>query len=245
MIDQAQANIQQNIQNAQDLFQSKLNQIFSQQGEGWEEKPLDEVCKIRPPKSEVDEYLNENDLISFVPMKCLGVDEMYFKSDGLKELNKVSSSYTYFRNNDVLLAKITPCFENGKLGIAKDLENGTGFGSSEYVVFRVIEKLLKPEFLYHFLNRQIFRDNGKNVMTGAVGHKRIPKDYYQKCLIVVPNLEEQERIIELLDRFLKNRNELIQKYKFKLSNLKELKKSLLQKAFNGELTANRTLEEVL
>ena len=103
--------------------------------EGWELKPLKEVCQIRPPKREAKETLDQNDLVSFVPMKVLGENKKSFSVEENKKLSEVSSSYTYFKNNDVLLAKITPCFENGKLGIAKDLTNGIGFGSSEYIVY--------------------------------------------------------------------------------------------------------------
>ena len=116
----------------------------------WQTKPLKEACQIRPPKSEVKELLNESDLVSFVPMSCLGIDEKYFEAESTKILNEVSSSYTYFKNGDVLLAKITPCFENGKLGIAQNLTNTFGFGSSEYIVYRSKGDLI-PEFIYYFL----------------------------------------------------------------------------------------------
>src|SRR5690606_35436822 len=93
-----------------------------------------------------------------------------------RTLKEVYPGYTYFRENDVLLAKITPCFENGKLGIARNLKNGVGFGSSEYIVFRTNEKLI-PDYLFYFLSRDQFRKSGEQVMTGAVGHKRVPKDF--------------------------------------------------------------------
>ena len=108
---------------------------------GWKTKRLDEVCVLRPPKSEAREKLTNNDLVSFAPMDELGIDRKYLNPKGARSLSDVIGSYTYFANGDVLLAKITPCFENGKLGIARDLINGIGFGSSEYFVIRPSDEL--------------------------------------------------------------------------------------------------------
>ena len=82
-------------------------------------------------------------------MSILGIGNKYFIPNDEKELGKVYNGYTYFQNHDVILAKITPCFENGKLGIAKELTNGVGFGSSEFIVYRPKEELFN-EFLYYF-----------------------------------------------------------------------------------------------
>jgi len=100
--------------------------------QGWEVKKLGEVCIIRPPKDEARKKLKENDIVSFVPMEDLGINQKEFVASKDRLLKDVVGSYTYFANEDVLLAKITPCFENGKLGIARNLTNGIGFGSSEY-----------------------------------------------------------------------------------------------------------------
>lgn len=166
---------------------------------GWDIKSLNEVCQIRPPKNEIQDHLSQEDLVSFVPMDSLGVEKKYFTPSGDKKLREVYGNYTYFRDQDVLLAKITPCFENGKLGIAKDLTNGVGFGSSEYVVYRPKE-FLDPQFLYYFLSQDGFRKTGESQMTGAVGHKRIPKDFYEKYQIPIPPLPEQKQIVQILDK---------------------------------------------
>lgn len=235
-IDQAKANIEKNIANAKELFQSKLTDIFSQKGEGWEEKTLGEVCEIRPPKKISREKLNDNDLVSFVPMKYLEVNQMYFNSKETKTLKQAYSGYVYFEEGDVILAKITPCFENGKLGIAKDLENGIGFGSSEYVVYRVNNNQLTAEFLYFFLNRESFRIKGKSLMSGAVGHKRIQPDFYENEIIYLPNLMTQNNILDSISTLQNNLNQIESYYNKKLEDLEDLKKSMLKKAFAGELT---------
>ena len=97
---------------------------------GWEEKKISEVFSTKPPKKEARERLKEDDLVSFVPMEDLGVLTKHFISPKVRTIKEVSGSYTYFAENDVLLAKITPCFENGKIGIARNLTNGIGLWSS-------------------------------------------------------------------------------------------------------------------
>jgi type I restriction enzyme S subunit len=104
---------------------------------GWQTtKTLADVCQIKPPKSEARDKVPANGLVSFLPMEDMGIDVKFVQATQTKPLSAVVGSYTYFAHGDVLLAKITPCFENGKLGIAAGLANGIGFGSSEYIVFR-------------------------------------------------------------------------------------------------------------
>jgi len=122
-------------------------------------------------------------------MDDLGVDRKFLNASQVKPLATVVSSYTYFADGDVLLAKITPCFENGKLGIATDLSNGIGFGSSEFTVFRPSANLDK-EWLYYFLSREAFRVEGAARMTGAVGHKRVPKEFIESYPIPLPPLPD-------------------------------------------------------
>lgn len=164
----------------------------------WDPLTINDVCSLQPPKGQVKNKLNKNDDVSFMPMKILGIDKMFATSDQKNQLTKVYSNYTYFENNDVLLAKITPCFENGKLGIATNLLNGVGFGSSEYLVFRCNKKIL-PQFLYYYFSQPNFREDGKAKMTGAVGHKRVPKDFIQKRRIFLPPISQQKLIVTKLD----------------------------------------------
>ncbi len=165
---------------------------------GWETKKLAEVCQIKPPKSEARSKLEITDTVSFVPMEYLGINQKYIVPTQTKSLAEVVGSYTYFADGDVLLAKITPCFENGKLGIATDLANGVGFGSSEYIVFRP-DKSVNKEWLYYFLSRDEFRTEGAGSMSGAVGHKRVSKEFIQSYPIPIPPLPEQQRIVGILD----------------------------------------------
>jgi len=166
--------------------------------EVWQTKMLGAVCQIKPPKSEARQKLSDSDLVSFLPMEDLGVDQKFTNQGQSRPFGDVAGSYTYFAEGDVLLAKITPCFENGKLGIASGLTNGVGFGSSEYIVFRP-EKSLSKQWLYYFLSRETFRAEGAARMSGAVGHKRVSKEFIETYPIPIPPLAEQQRIVSILD----------------------------------------------
>ena len=131
-------------------------------------------------------------------MEDLSIDQKLLVPKGTRALADVAGSYTYFADGDVLLAKITPCFENGKLGIAANLTNGVGFGSSEYMVFRPSPALDKV-WLYYYLSRETFRTEGAARMSGAVGHKCVAKEFIDAYPIPVPPLPEQQRIVGVLD----------------------------------------------
>ena len=234
-IAKAKANAEQNLKNAKELFESYLQGVFEKKGDGWEEKRLLEVFEIKPPKKEAKEKLSDNDLVSFLPMEDLGVCEKQIKPEKERQLKDVAGSYTYFAEYDVLLAKITPCFENGKLGVAKNLTNGIGFGSSEYIVFRSPENIV-PEFLFYFLSRKSFREEGRKFMSGAVGHKRVSKDWIENYLFSFPKSKEnQQTIVRQLDALRAETKKLEAVYQKKIDDLEELKKSILQKAFSGAL----------
>ena len=164
----------------------------------WPTKTLAEVCQIKPPKAEARRQVSDVDLVSFAPMVDLGIDQKFPALTKTRPLAEVAGSYTYFVDGDVLLAKITPCFENGKLGIAANLTNGIGFGSSEYIVFRP-DASVDKEWLYYFLSRESFRTEGAERMSGAVGHKRVAKEFIETYPIPVPPLPEQQRIVTILD----------------------------------------------
>jgi len=234
-IDKAKANAKQNLKNAKELFESYLQSVFENNGDDWEEKKIIEVCEIKPQKQEARDKLRSNDFVTFLPMEDLGVLNKEIVGVKERQFKDVSGSYTYFANNDVLLAKITPCFENGKIGIARNLVNGIGFGSSEYIVFRVQEKI-ETEYLYYFLSRNAIREEGKRYMSGAVGHKRVSKDWIENYVIAFPKSKNvQQTIVQKLDALSTETKKLDAIYKKKLEDLEELKKSILQKASMGEL----------
>ena len=207
----------------------------------WPTKALAEVCNIRPSKNEAKRKLTDDDRVSFVPMEDLGIGLKFFKSKAERKLGEVSGSYTYFADGDVLLAKITPCFENGKLGIAKGLTNGIGFGSSEYIVFRPTE-ILSSEYLYYFLSRDSFRTEGERTMSGAVGHKRVSKEFIENCRIPVPALGEQRRIVAVLDEAFAGLATAAANAEKNLKNASELFESYLNSVFTQKCAGWTTSE---
>src|ERR1035441_3388082 len=212
----------------------------------WPTKPLADMCEIKPPKSEAREQVTADALVSFAPMEDLGIGRKFLNASQVKPLASVVGSYTYFADGDVLLAKITPCFENGKLGIADGLSNGVGFGSSEFIVFRPSVNLDK-EFLYYFLSRPEFRTEGAASMTGAVGHKRVSKDFIESCLMPVPPLHEQRRIVVILDEALEGIAIAKSNAETNIQSARALFESYLQSAFSqqGNGWMDSTIGEVI
>lgn len=166
---------------------------------GWPIKRLGDACTIRPPKSEARHRLQTDSLVSFAGMEDLGTDRKFLKPTQTRPFASVNGTYTYFADGDVLLAKITPCFENGKLGIAAELNNGVGFGSSEFIVFRPGPDLYN-EFLYYYLARPEFRTEGETRMGGAVGQQRVSKDFIENYPVPIPPISEQRRMVAILDK---------------------------------------------
>lgn len=234
-LDCARENAEANLKSAQELFDATLESAFDPYGDTeWEVKALGSVCEIAPKKALVKKILTDEQLVSFVPMNHLGILRRHFTAKEDRPLLSVYKGYTYFCDDDVIIAKITPCFENGKMGLASGMTNGVGFGSSEFVPIRGQGKTL-PTYLFYFLLRNNFRENGARVMTGAVGHKRVPVEYIENLPIPLPPLEEQKRISFRLDKASSQHNSLKEKYTTKLQDISDLRQSLLQKAFAGEL----------
>ncbi|MDZ4125066.1 MAG: restriction endonuclease subunit S, partial [Hydrogenophaga sp.] len=198
---------------------------------GWEVKSLGDVCTIKPPKAEARAKLADGDEVSFAPMEDLGIGVKYLQPQRTRQLSDVSGSYTYFADGDVLVAKITPCFENGKLGIARNLVNGVGFGSSEYIVLRPAPTL-DAEFLYYYLARPIFLEQGARHMAGAVGHKRVTKEFVESYPIPLPPLPEQRRIVAILDEAFEGIATAKANAEKNLQNARELFESQLDSELN-------------
>ena len=160
-----------------------------------------DVCKINPPKSELSE-LSQDTRVSFVPMADMSELRMLFQPVEERSLAEVTTSYTYFRDSDVLFARVTPCFENGKGGIARGLTNGIGFGSSEFYILRASEQVL-PEWLYFCVMHPLFREAGVAQMTGTGGLQRVPRDFVENFQIPLPPLPVQQEIVAEIEGYQK------------------------------------------
>lgn len=175
-----------NLERERRYFGQSLRKI-----EGVEWVELGEVCELNPKKSEVR---GKDIKVSFVPMANMRERNPYFEPQENRELSEVRNSYTYFADGDVLLAKITPCFENGKSGIARNLTNGIGFGSTEFIVLRPRKKVLS-ELIYYVIASDDFIENGKNQMSGSAGQRRLVIDYVKNYKIPLPSLETQKQLV--------------------------------------------------
>jgi type I restriction enzyme S subunit len=157
---------------------------------------LGEVCEINPrlPK---DHGLQAHSEVAFVPMAAVDEISATIAQRMVRPFGEVRRGYTPFDEGDVLFAKITPCMENGKVAIARDLAGGRGFGSTEFHVLRAREAVL-PEWIYFFLRQQRFRNAARRSLTGTAGQQRVPTAYMAGAAIPVPGLSEQRRLVDLL-----------------------------------------------
>lgn len=174
--------------------------------------------------------LNDNCIVTFLGMKDISECGKVCLEDE-KEYKDVKTGFTNFINDDVILAKITPCFENGKSAIVRNLKNGYGFGSTEFHVLRTKKDLLLPECLYQTIHSNSFIKAGTMKMSGAVGQKRVPKAFVQSYKIVVPPIEDQNKFAQIVEHVeaQKQKNELV------IEQMNNLFNSLSQRAFKGEL----------
>ena len=160
-------------------------------------KKLGECCKLNPRRPSLD--LEDTDKVSFVPMPS--VSENGYLQDVIdEEYGKVKKGFTYFKNNDVLFAKITPCMENGKGAIAEGLTNNIGMGSTEFHVLRPIEGKSNPFWLLALTRLPIFRERATKNMSGTGGQKRVPATYLENFMVGLPPIEEQNRFENIFNQ---------------------------------------------
>ena len=157
------------------------------------------VCVINPTKKRLADRDPELS-VSFVPMADINENQMTFHPRQQRDLSEVLGGYTYFEDDDVILAKVTPCFENGKAGIARGLLNGVGFGSSEFYVLRCSEQIL-PEWIYFCVTHPEFRNSGVAQMTGTGGLQRVPRDFVQEFEVPLPPLEVQRELVAEIEGY--------------------------------------------
>ncbi len=166
---------------------------------GWEWRKLGDkrICSLNPPAKEVKD-LPDTMEVSFVPMNAIDDFSGTILTPQVKPLGAVRRGYTYFRNGDVVFAKITPCMENGKSAVARKLENGIGFGTTELHVLRP-GPLLTAEWLHTIIRDIGFRNAARESMCGGAGQQRVPVNFLKKIEIPLPPLPEQERIVARIE----------------------------------------------
>lgn len=208
--------------------------------ESWEERLLGDVCTVNPKKIDA-KNLDDNLEVSFVPMAAVSDVLGEIVNHEVKNLQDVRTGFTNFSKGDVIFAKITPCMENGKSAIVGTLVNDIGYGSTEFYVLRCKEEL-NNKYLYHMVRNTTFRAEAKAVMTGAVGQQRVPKTFLQEYQLLLPTLPEQHEIVRLIDDLLARERTAQQAAEQALATIDLMKKSILARAFRGELGTNKASE---
>ena len=192
---------------------------------------LGEVAEINPPIPRA--AITEPEMkVSFVGMSGVSEVTASVLTHEVRTAAECRKGYTAFQRGDVLVAKITPCFENGKIVIA-DISHAVGFGSTEFHVIRPSPDKLDPRFLLHFLRVPFFRVQGERRMTGSAGQRRVPANFLSTFDIPLPPLPLQRRIAEVLDKA----EALRAKRRAALAQLDSLTQSLFLDLF-GDPVAN-------
>ncbi|MBL7147757.1 MAG: restriction endonuclease subunit S [Nanoarchaeota archaeon] len=188
---------------------------------------LSGVCEINPKKSELGNNYSKE--VSFMTMADIGEEGQIYHIT-IKNFNNVKKGFTYFRKNDVLFAKITPCMENGKGAIAK-IRTEVGFGSTEFHVLRPIKEKSTSEWIYYLLSLKQIREKAEGNMTGSAGQKRVPSDFFDILQIPHPPIKLQNKFASIVEQVEKMK----EKQKHSKEHIDNLFNALMQKAFNGEL----------
>lgn len=206
----------------------------------WAKKRLRFALQMNPSKNEI--RLADDDRVSFVPMDAVG-EYGGIRLSEEKELSEIGSGYTYFCDNDVVVAKITPCFENGKSALANGLTNKTAFGTTELHVLRADREQIDPSFLFYLTISDLFRKLGESEMYGAGGQKRVPETFIKDFRAGLPSLDEQQAIARFLDFKTAQIDTLIAKKQTLLEKLAEKRTALISHAVTKGLDPSVTMKD--
>ena len=174
-------------------------------------------------------HLSEDSLVTFTPMEC--IKNGYFENREA-HFSALSSSYTQYQDGDIVFAKVTPCFENGNIAIMQGLSAGVGFGSSELFVIR--PQSINTEFIFYYLQNDIFKQYACATMTGTGGLKRVSPTFVQNYSVFIPCNEEQLEIVRYLNEKCSGIEVLIAKKQQYLTEIENYKKSLIYEYVTGK-----------
>ena len=218
----------QQLDKLDEMVKAKFVEMFGEPGEdknNWGINCLGDVCEINPKKS-LDKRLVNDFIVSFIPMPAVTENGEIDPSES-KTYDEVRTGFTYFVENDVLFAKITPCMENGKGAIAKGLYNGVGFGSTEFHVLRPIKDKTTAPWLYALTSLPKFRLDAADNMTGSAGQRRVPASFLTTYKVAAPPIELQEQFSTLYNQISKSKLTIQRS----CDKLEVLKKALMQRYF--------------
>ncbi|QQG65013.1 restriction endonuclease subunit S [Desulfobulbus oligotrophicus] len=189
----------------------------------WKTIPLRYVCQLNP-SVDFSEF-EEDDELTFLPMDRVKNGYFFPNTD---KFSRYTSSYNAFEEGDIVLAKVTPCFENGNIAVVQNLEGGKGFGSSELFVIR--PKKINRKFLFYYFQSSSFKQEGEASMTGAGGLKRVSPDLLRQHHLPYPDSETQRLIADYLDRETARIDALVAEKEKMLALLEEKRAALISRA---------------
>lgn len=175
-------------------------------------------------------FCKNDTLVTFTPMECIRTGTFENRS---RPYGDIDGSYTQYAEGDIVLAKVTPCFENGNVCIMSGLYSGVGFGSSELFVLRP-QKVL-DRFLLYFLQHNGFKDAACSTMTGTGGLKRVSSSFIQNCYVPYPDMDTQKEIADYLDRKCSAIQSLICEKESLIADLEAYQKSLIFEVVTGKI----------
>ncbi len=186
------------------------------------------VADLNPSKAESREF-DRTTLVTFVPMEAVGADGT-LSLDIERPISEIESGYTFFAEGDVAIAKITPCYENGKGAVMRGLLNGIGFGTTELIVARPRTGMIVASYLHYLFVSSVFRVLGESYMYGAGGQKRVPDDFVRNFVAAVPSVSEQAAIAAFLDRETAKIDALVAAQQRMVALLKEKRQAVISHA---------------
>ncbi|UTF49811.1 restriction endonuclease subunit S [Desulfomicrobium sp. ZS1] len=181
------------LENFRDAYNENLPKVPAT----WAWSRLVEVGEISPRNEAEDDST-----ASFASMSAISEMHSSAVTSEDRPWGSIKKGYTHFANGDVVLAKITPCFENGKAAVMVNLTNGIGAGTTELHVVRPIAGVIEPGYIYVFLRSPYFKIVGEGHMTGTAGQKRLPTEYFATRPFPLPPLAEQKRIVAKVDELM-------------------------------------------
>ena len=218
---------QELLQKTDELVKAQFVELFGELGpaeKGWGLTTLGKCCELNPKRPR---DINDDLMVSFVPMPAVNEEGKIDCSDS-RPYGEVRKGFTYFAENDVIFAKITPCMENGKGAVARGLSNGIASGSTEFHVLRPIEGVSNPYWLYIITMFDSFRIGARKVMTGTGGQLRVPIAYLENYPISLPPIELQNDF----EKFVIQSNEAKEELKKSIDKTNTMIKSVLSQAIN-------------
>ena len=169
---------------------------YEKMPKGWAWCRLGDIGIINPKNN-----LNDDLEVSFIPMALISEGFSNAYTYEVKKWKNIKKGYTHFCNEDIGIAKITPCFENRKSVIFNNLKNGVGAGTTELYILRSNKTLSFNKYIFYFVKTQEFINNGIKGFTGAVGQQRISRYFIENTLIPLPPLKEQPRIVQKIESY--------------------------------------------